>query len=208
MKNEDATMKNDRIQFSRYNYTILESIILMKEIKDRSEELNTINSLNDYLKFLNDFFSFHAHIGRIRDMIKYIDHILGCEQHKCLEDFWQARINVIHSPKLPFAKIDSKILTVVPSVNVSDEGWRLSDLWNNADNKDVDEVINCLCSTFYSLCTRTNSILYTYKSKISEYMISNSLQLKTQSYSTNTQAISGEFPTDSSGEIDINRDDF
>jgi len=95
---------------SEYNYTCLESVICMKALQEKdyssifiaieSSKLTENQILSNYIFFINDFFVFEAHIGRIYETMERTWSILKMKEDDSLKEFYHHRHNVIHSHKL------------------------------------------------------------------------------------------------------------
>ena len=224
MKDESSETREFRVKFSEDHYTIFECLILMYHINERVSMIGDIQDIKNYLDYLNNFQAFHAHIGKIYDMIQNIEALfkdyfndIG-NIHEDLYPFWQSRVNVIHSKKIPFTIISDEMAIVKPSNKESDEYWKKNyNDWDDAQNIDIEFIKDYLSTTLYNILPKVNSILFKIHSHINVYMDEKDLTLDT-SLVTTTEALSASMrnhdtvyikekiedkATDASGEVDF-----
>lgn len=164
---------------SEYNYTCLESLICMKTIKEKNyknlfgqDKLIESELLAKYLIFINDFFVFEAHMGRIYETIERTWAILKMNEDKDLLEFYHHRHNVLHSHKLPLQF--HKKLIGVPELRAQGEenGWSDRDkfTWDDflADSKYVQAIDDYLNDTFDRLVSALNNSFSSIMSNLKE----------------------------------------
>lgn len=162
--NFPADQNKKRIQFAESLYTCLESLVCMSSI------CNSVNSVDlknpdTYLKMLNNFMSFQAHAGRIRDRVgKLLPMYLGerrvRELFQKLEDTYQQRNNILHGIKFPLKIEDSLVL--IPKIQGSDpagQGWHSGMNWTDFDGRQLLILEDYLKDTLTEICSTFNSII-------------------------------------------------
>jgi hypothetical protein len=104
---EDEERK--RIIFSQYHYSCFESIVGMNLLVGRISS-TSISDIDEYVQINNDFLSFQAHAGRIRDCVRRMGELFGLDNlDKGLNDFYQQRNEVLHGCKVPYMIIEGML---------------------------------------------------------------------------------------------------
>lgn len=128
--------KNFR-RIAEYQYTCLESIICIKLINEKKNELDTAQSpniLKKILEIVNNLFLFEAHMGRIYETLERVWTILNMKNNEDMKEFYHHRHNVIHSHKLPL-KIEEGLISI-PILKAQNHGKTNSEIgWNDRDKE-------------------------------------------------------------------------
>jgi len=198
---------NERIVFAERHYTVLESIICMKELL---QENYIVNDISTYLNVLNKFICFYAHAGRIRDnMEKLITKTFGTDKSNLmmqrLEDIYQQRNNALHGKKVPIRIIDTML--IMPFLKGNEEAgnnWHSDLTWAELKNLDENFLNDTLKTLFELVGIEVNSLLSNLIEPIKAIVIEQNIVLPDQH---NNQlfipAASGTFKNPSGGTTNI-----
>lgn len=129
--------KRKKLRLSQLLYTCLDGVVSVKPIKVRHEsgvylpDLKDTNFIPAYYDLMNDIFLFQAHIGRVSEIVrKEIPSILkGMNGKELLQEYFDARNNIIHSQRIPFSIEEDGILAI-PKF----EGQNQSESWKHYGN--------------------------------------------------------------------------
>lgn len=152
--------------FSQYHYTCLESIICMKELvnKVKSYSIHTLDSkdkLLDYIQLMSDYMAFHAHAGRIRDLVIKMGALYRIgDLGNALNEYFQRRNIVLHESKAPIEFIEGVVSILVP-VGEKEERteWHREKLWTEDTNTSIEFIPDYLDDTLNEILTILNNIL-------------------------------------------------
>jgi hypothetical protein len=175
---------------SEYNYTCLESLICMNIIGEKdytnifavkdSSELTDSQMLSNYISFINDFFIFEAHLGRIYETMKRTWELLKMKEDDNLKEFYCHRHNVLHSHKLPLQFHNKFIAIPELQAQGSENGWSdkgkfawedfLSDnnyvqALNDYFDDTIDRLVNVLNVSFSAIMSKLKGLIVDWKVK-------------------------------------------
>jgi hypothetical protein len=167
---------------SEYNYTCLESVICMKTIEEKdytnifsgngSDELTDNQKLSNYIAFINDFFVFEAHLGRIFETMERTWAFLRMQKDEHLIEFYHQRHNVLHSHKLPL-QFHNKFIAI-PELRAqgTENGWsdREKFSWDDflKDTKYVQAINDYFDDTMNRMVSALNDSFGAVMSKLKE----------------------------------------
>lgn len=173
-KNEQ---KNRRI-FSQYHYTCLESLICLYEIVENRDSLCMVNlqdsnGIKNYVNLMNMYIAFHAHAGRIKDLIYKMGNLYGIKDlADKLNEYFKRRNTVLHESKAPIGFIEGIVAILTPEGESSDSTkWQSGKLWTDDSNTSIEFINDYFEDTFREIVTITNNCLERlYSSKIAKIM--------------------------------------
>lgn len=153
----------DRINFSEYFYTCMESIICMNVIATECTTVD-INAPKEYINLLNGFMSFQAHAGRVRDnalklLRLHFTHERVQELMSQLEDVYQQRNQVLHGKKLPI-RIEESLVLIAPPMGQEEgpEKWNSSMNWSEFLESNFTFISEYLESTVAQISQAYNNL--------------------------------------------------
>lgn len=182
--NFDLNAENEKIKqlISEYNYTCLESVICIKTINDKdyinifggkvSSNLTETQVLSNYISFINDFFVFEAHMGRIFETMERTWRLLKMKEDDKLKEFYHHRHNVLHSHKLPLQFYNNFIAIPELYAQGNNNGWNHKEkfTWDDflSDSKYIQAINDYFKDTFNRLGSALNISFCTIMSKLKD----------------------------------------
>lgn len=131
-------------------YTLFESLAFCWDIEQQLTYTKAIEHPEGYIRYLNLWMAFYAHLGRIRDMVKDIalnGKLNRPDLLKHFEEYWKERHIVLHGPKVPLRCVNNVV--GVPALGEGVRKWNDDMLWEKlgpADFKQISEVVTLIIS--------------------------------------------------------------
>lgn len=158
--------KKKRVMFSQYHYTCLESLVCLYGINENRENICQVNLSNadgifKYVNLMNAYIAFHAHAGRIRDLIDKMGLLyklpnLGAK----LNEYYKRRNNVLHTSKAPIGFMEGIVSILTPEGESPDPTkWYDDKLWSDHSNTSIEFINEYFEETFQEIVTITNNCL-------------------------------------------------
>ena len=163
--NEDQT--NRRVMFSQYHYSVLESLICIKQIVEK-DELLYCNNIDDYLNLQTLLIAFQGHAGRIRDCIMKMGNFFELPNlYISIDDVYKQRNQVLHGCKVPIIIInDIFCLPEIQGIEENTTKWHDNLSWGRVEGLAKSPIIDYMTSTFEELCKEVNKCLFQLLNKI------------------------------------------
>ncbi|HWD20529.1 MAG TPA: hypothetical protein VHB20_14750 [Verrucomicrobiae bacterium] len=136
-------------------YTILESLVLSWNIEQSLINLEQIDSFDTYTRNLNQWMAFHAHLGRIYDMVKKISErgeIKSSELLRPFAQFWEERHIALHGPKIPLKWVCS--ILCVPPLGKGERQWNDKKQWADLRGDEYEFLAKTVSDTLRELEVR------------------------------------------------------
>jgi len=135
MPNADEQTVTSRDKYAERAYTLLESLALCWTIKDQLRNIEAVDNPEIYLQNLNLWMAYHAHIGRIYDMVQYIaDDLKRPRLLTPFKEYWEERNIVLHSHKVPLMFVENVL--AVPALGEKPGHWHRKMLWHELKSTD------------------------------------------------------------------------
>lgn len=184
MKNISEALNEQRAQFAQHHYTVLESLVLMREIVDDPLLSSPVHSIIQYYKILNLIMSFQAHAGRVRDNLKNCYDAMGMARpwdkaKEQLQDLWHSRNIFIHGCKVPFMLDEDRLFKSADTSKSSTDtyGYKMDGLWKTKSVTEMTYLHDQLSQAYNELTYTTNNLLEQILSHIKSLISSNSLHI-------------------------------
>jgi len=178
-----------RINYSEYQYTLLESLLLLDHLLKKDYHIR--ENFHDYFDLQNNFLAFHANSGRIRDNIRKMLFLFfedgrnpgrlnerANELLNYLDDYYQQRNEVLHGKKLPFGSFEGELLIAKPKGEEEKKSlWESKRNWDDFEERDLEFAIEYLDETFNGLIQVANRLLMNIQERIAEILAKNNFRL-------------------------------
>jgi len=169
--------QENRLAFSEFSYTILESVYSIKRMVDknkfgplRSFEIEVVQDFKDNLILL------FAHLGRIYDNVVNAGTLLGIMEENVPEDlavFYFQRHTIIHGHVLPI-KIDDDGTVRIPKlrrVDTDRSGYYHKDNhWSDIERLEKEVSLDVVNRIYYSLLSSINAAYGHYSTQIKKLL--------------------------------------
>jgi hypothetical protein len=187
----EPNLSANRVQFSEYNYSCLESIILLKRIVDRYLVERVLNNIEEYLDSQNDFLLFQLHLGRIKDLVEKMGVIINKKGiEKELNEYYQQRNTVIHGKKLPFIFIEGVLGIPIPKGQDEDIGkWSSDKNWDDVDANSFELISEFYKVTFDNLLICLNKVYFNILTSIKSIVQVNNIEIQPVDVSYNNSCL-------------------
>lgn len=197
----DPESQKKRQLFSQMHYTILESLVCMRNIAESPDNAHILDESGRtdpkrYMSVMNGYIAFHSHAGRIRDLVSKIGNLYGLSGlADDFKDFYHKRSIVLHESKAPIEFVDGAIAILLPAGRTGNETeWQRDKLWSDDSNTSMEFIDEYLGTAFDGIVTIVNNCLNRlHSSVITEIIKRNHIDLEpvVEAYSDDTVSASG-----------------
>ena len=134
----------------QYLYTLFESLALCWSIESEFLKRECISSTEDYLRNLNAWTAFYAHLGRIHDMAEKATTLIDeTRLFAPFDPFYEQRHIALHGIKVPMRWAD-KVLCA-PPLGEKARQWNTQMSWKELDKSDFEDISSPVSSTLREL---------------------------------------------------------
>lgn len=188
-----------RVTFAQHHYTILESLILMRQVVDNPLLSQPVDTIEQYYEILNLIMAYQAHAGRVRDNIEKCYNSIGkchewSEKRSKLDEFWETRHIFIHGSKVPFMLDEDKLFRsaeVCTSEN-KEYGYSIDSSWRSITSTKMRLIYDQFSESHRALVIAVNEMLCDILKYVKAFIELNALSLMGPSLAQYQQsAISG-----------------
>ncbi len=173
-----------RVKFAQHHYTILESLVLMRQVVVDPLLSKPINTMEEYYAILNLIMAFQAHAGRVRDNIEKCYCAIGrcdewAEMRSKLDVFWETRHIFIHGCKVPFMLDEDKLFRSAET-NTSSRKWygyRIDASWRSITKEEMALVYDLFNCSLQELIVVVNELLFDLLKYVKEFITLHNLSL-------------------------------
>ena len=131
-------------------YTLFESLALCWSLESEFLRSEGITSLDDYLRNLNAWTAFYAHLGRIHDMAEKATILIGEDRlFADFDPFYEQRHIALHGIKVPMRWADNVLF--VPPLGETAREWHTRLSWNDLTRADFASISTTVGSTLRGL---------------------------------------------------------
>jgi hypothetical protein len=184
IKNISEALNEKRVRFAQHHYTVLESLVLMREIVDAPLLSNPVHTIKEYYKVLNLIMSFQAHAGRVQDNMKACLKAIAKGSswdtyRKKLTDIYSNRNIFLHGRKVPFMLDKDNLFNIATPKNYpkGSYGCKQGANWESIPYSTMRLAHRELQSDFKEVLIITNQFLDELNIFVSDIINENNLQI-------------------------------
>ena len=143
MQSAKQDVLDSRDEYWQRFYTLFESLAFCWNIEAELALTQKIGGIENYIRYLNLWMVFYAHLGRIHDMVEKIaGKLKRPDLVKRFEEYWKQRHIVLHGPKIPLKCINNVI--TVPTLGNGIRSWNDKMSWEELGRADFKQINECV----------------------------------------------------------------